>query len=69
MKKKPKHGGPRPGSGRPSMFAEAVAVKVMMEREVHDRLSELALASGVSIPALVRKATDQYLARRKKGRK
>ncbi len=51
------------------MFADSIAVKVTMDRATHDRLTELALSSGVSIPALVRKATDQYLARRKKGRK
>ena len=57
------HGGRRPGAGRPKELDDPVAMKVLVERENHTALNDLAAEKGVSVMSLVRRAIRQLLRR------
>jgi len=62
--KKGKHGGFRPGSGRKRILNNPKAIKVSLDGETHDRLTEAAQEREISIGALVREAIEKHLPKR-----
>lgn len=66
QRKKTTHGGKRPGSGRPGLFADRVGITVQLERSDLEALSKTAYERGVSIGAVIREAIQGILARRRK---
>ena len=66
--KKGKHGGFRPGSGRKPILSDPKAIKVSLDGELHDRLTEAAQERGTSVGALVREAIAKHLPKRQRRR-
>jgi predicted HicB family RNase H-like nuclease len=67
--KKGKHGGFRPGSGRKPILSDPKAIKVSLDGELHDRLTEAAQERGTSVGALVREAIAKHLPKRHRRRR
>jgi hypothetical protein len=67
--KKGKHGGFRPGSGRKPILSDPKAIKVSLDGELHDRLTEAAQERGTSVGALVREAIAKHLPKRQPRRR
>jgi hypothetical protein len=67
--KKGKHGGFRPGSGRKPILSDPKAIKVSLDGELHDRLTEAAQERGTSVGALVREAIAKHLPKRQRRRR
>ena len=62
--KKGKHGGFRPGSGRKRILNNPKAIKVSLDGETYDHLTEAAQECEISIGALVREAIEKHLPKR-----
>ena len=64
--KKGKHGGFRPGSGRKAILSDPKAIKVSLDGETYDHLTEAAQERESSIGALVREAIEKHLPKRRR---
>jgi hypothetical protein len=65
-KPKGKHGGKRPGAGRPPTLKDPVRFLVTFERTEIDALEVIAQERDQSIASLVRSAVTAYLRRRRR---
>ncbi len=60
-----KHGGKRPGAGRPSILKDPVRFILSIERTEIEALEEIAQERDQSIASLVRSAVTAFLRRRR----
>ena len=61
--RKSKHGGARPGAGRPPTFRDAVLFQLRLERSDVEKLNRLAKRKGIAAREIVRRALRTYLNR------